>query len=275
MCTCTITFKIRKVSCFYISATSIFNIVSRSNKYYSDSCAEWSSPEYALDYLQVADKIPHRNEGEQVLLEYIPTDAKKILDLGTGDGRLIKLLRSKQEQERNERQHQQLLLSSSLIIIAVDVSPAMLEKARNYFKDDNSVRIIEHDLSYPISDKLITEEKEKEELERQFDAIISGLAIHHLTHERKYSLYKEVYNLLKPGGVFCNLDHVASPTLRLHKQFLAKTTYKKEDKSNKLLDMQTQLKWLEEIGFIDVDCYWKWLELALLIGVKPCPEVES
>ncbi|HZA07502.1 MAG TPA: class I SAM-dependent methyltransferase [Nitrososphaeraceae archaeon] len=135
--------------------------MSRTNKYYSDSCAEWSSPEYALDYLQVADKIPHRNEGEQVLLEYIPTDAKRILDLGTGDGRLIKLLRSKQKHERNERQHQQLSLSSSLIIIAVDVSPAMLEKARNYFKDDNSVRIIEHDLSYPISYKLITEEKER------------------------------------------------------------------------------------------------------------------
>ncbi|HZC20301.1 MAG TPA: class I SAM-dependent methyltransferase [Nitrososphaeraceae archaeon] len=242
--------------------------MSISNKYYSDSCTEWSSPEYVLDYLRVADKIPHRNEGEQVLLEYIPKDAKKILDLGTGDGRLIKLLRSKQEQQRNERQHQQLSLPLSLIIIAIDVSPAMLEKARNYFKDDNSIRIIEHDLSYPISDKLITEEKEKES-ERQFDAIISGLAIHHLTHERKYSLYKEVYNLLKPGGVFCNLDHVASPTPRLHKQFLAKTTYKKEDKSNKLLDIQTQLKWLEEIGFIDVDCYWKWLELALLIGIKP------
>ena len=136
MCTCTSTFKIRKVSCFYIFATSVFNIVSISNKYYSDSCTEWSSPEYVLDYLRVADKIPHRNEGEQVLLEYIPTDAKKILDLGTGDGRLIKLLRSKQEQQRNERQHQQLSLPLSLIIIAIDVSPAMLEKARNYFKDE-------------------------------------------------------------------------------------------------------------------------------------------
>jgi hypothetical protein len=63
----------------YIGAASFFNIVSKSSKYYSDSCAEWSSPEYALDYLEIADKIPHRNEGEQVLLEYIPTVAKKNL----------------------------------------------------------------------------------------------------------------------------------------------------------------------------------------------------
>jgi tRNA (cmo5U34)-methyltransferase len=234
--------------------TSVLNIVSRSNKFYSDSGAEWSSQGYASEYLEVAERIPHKNEGEQVLLEYIPKDAKRILDLGTGDGRLIKLIKNQLS----------LSLSSSKFIV-VDVSPAMLEKVTNYFRNDNSVRVIEHDLSYPISDKLLTE---AEQSEIQFDVIISGLAIHHLTHGRKYSLYKELYNLLKLGGLFCNLDRVASPTQRLHEQFLEKTTYKKEDKSNKLLDIQTQLKWLEEIGFIDVDCYWKWLELALLIGIK-------
>jgi tRNA (cmo5U34)-methyltransferase len=228
------------------------NDSNNSINHYSDSSSEWSSAEYALEYLEIAEKIPHKNEGEKVLLEYIPAYAKRILDLGTGDGRLIKLIKSKKQHNSVPPNH-----GNQTQITAVDVSPTMLERVRNYFNHDNDVRIIEHDLSYPISSKLITDKDGQREA--QFGAIISSLAIHHLAHDRKYSLYKEVYGLLKPGGVFCNLDHVASPTPSLHRQFLAKTACKKEDKSNKLLDVQTQLKWLQEIGFIDVDCYWNGL----------------
>jgi tRNA (cmo5U34)-methyltransferase len=74
--------------------------------------------------------------------------------------------------------------------------------------------------------------------------------------------------MLDPGGVFCNLEHVASPTPRMHEEFLRALglTAETEDPSNKLLDLETQLQWLREIGLGDVDCCWKWRELALMVG---------
>ena len=97
------------------------------------------------------------------------------------------------------------------------------------------------------------------------------MAIHHLEHERKRSLYGEVFDLLEPGGVFANFEHVASPTERLHEAFFAAIDepLENEDPSDRTLDVEPQLGWLRELGFDDVDCYWKWLEMALLIGVKP------
>ena len=88
--------------------------------------------------------------------------------------------------------------------------------------------------------------------------------------ERKFALYTEVFNILEPGSIFCNLEHIASPTQALHERFLKEigTLPENDDPSNKLLSVEIQLQWLREIGFSDVDCYWKWLELALLIGVK-------
>ena len=104
-----------------------------------------------------------------------------------------------------------------------------------------------------------------------FDVVVSAFAIHHCSHERKRELYAEVFNVLEPGGVFANLEHVASPTEQLHEEFLRLigTPPGEDDPSNKLLDVETQLRWLREIGFVEVECFWKWRELALLSGYKP------
>jgi tRNA (cmo5U34)-methyltransferase len=105
----------------------------------------------------------------------------------------------------------------------------------------------------------------------RFDAVVSSMAIRHLEHDRKQALSVEVFDMLEPCGVFANFEHVVSPSRRLHVAFFAAIgePLEHEDPSDRLLDVETQLGYLCEAGFEDVDCYWKWLEMALLIGVKP------
>jgi hypothetical protein len=92
-----------------------------------------------------------------------------------------------------------------------------------------------------------------------------------LTKKKKKKHYQEIFSLLNPQGVFCNLEHVYSATENLNLKFLAATglTPQTVDPSNELLDVEIQLGWLWKLGFVDVDCDWKWLELALLIGFEP------
>jgi tRNA (cmo5U34)-methyltransferase len=209
----------------------------------SPSVNLWDSTQHALDYLARADAVPHRTEGEAVLLDHVPVGVKRILDLGCGNGRLLALLKV----DRPEAQG-----------VAVDFSPVMLEAVRANFAADPLVTVVEHNLDQPLPQL------------GKFDAVVSSFAIHHLAHKRKQMLYQEIYNRLEPGGIFCNLEHVASPTPELHDAYLRRLnlTRETEDPSNKLLSLEMQLEWLRDIGFQDVDCHWKWLELALLAGVR-------
>jgi len=201
----------------------------------------WTSSEHVHDYLGRANQIAHREEGEATMLEFIPEKTRRILDLGTGDGRLLALVGERHPETE---------------AVALDFSPAMLAEVRRRFANDSRVTVVEHNMDASLP-RL-----------GQFDAVVSSFAIHHLVHERKRELYGEIFGMLNSGGVFCNLEHVSSPTPRLHEEFLHAIGYtvETEDPSNKLLDLETQLGWLREIGFTDVDCHWKWRELALMVG---------
>jgi tRNA (cmo5U34)-methyltransferase len=204
----------------------------------------WTQSAWAQRYLRERDDLPHRMEGFAALMELVPASPRRLLDLGTGDGFTLSLVRSAYPDAEG---------------VGVDFSTEMLALARERFAGDPGVEIVEHDLDRPLPDL------------GRFDLVISSFAIHHCVDERKRALYGEVFRALEPGGRFLNLEHVDSATPQLHVDFLAAIgkSPAEDDPSNKLVAVHTQLAWLREIGFAQVDCHWKWRELALLAGVKP------
>ena len=207
----------------------------------------WPDTDHALRYLALADTIPHRTEGEQVVLEVLAAAGRpigRVLDLGTGDGRLLAIVRTAFDGVEG---------------VGVEFSPAMVDAFTRRFDGVGGVSVVEHNLDDTLPDL------------GTFDAVVSSLAIHHTTDERKRSLYAEVFAVLAPGGVFANLEHVSSPTPELHEAFRRAlgTHDQPDDPSNKLAPVADQLAWMADAGFVQVDCLWKWRELALMVGVVP------
>lgn len=197
---------------------------------------EWATAEHANAYLERAHLMPRRDTGYDELLALLPPTPRRVLDLGTGDGKLLDLIGAPG--------------------VGLDFSPAMLRAARARFAGRVDVDVVDHNLNAGLPEM------------GTFDVVVSAFAIHHCSHERKRELYAEVLERLEPGGVFANLEHVSSPTERLHEEFLT-LVGAPEDPSNQLLDVETQLRWLRAIGFVEVECFWKWRELALLSGIRP------
>ena len=178
----------------------------------------------------------------------------KILDLGAGTGILTELL-YKQHPNSN--------------ITLVDLSTEMLNIAKNKFNDKN--------FKYIEADYLT------HDFDKDYDIIVSSLSIHHLTDEEKKVLYKRIYNFLRTGGVFINADQVCGATE------YTEEIYKKEDASHlnrqnipekekdilrqrRLLDKPAKLldtlQWYEDIGYKNVDVYYKYYRYFVIAGEK-------
>jgi tRNA (cmo5U34)-methyltransferase len=201
--------------------------------------SEWSDPGRVAEYL--SREIPHRLTAEEMLLEALPPGVERFLDLGTGDGRMLALVRSRHP---------------DALALGLDSSAPMLTRAATRFGEDPLVELRAHELDAPLA------------VPGPFDAVVSGLAIHHLEDERKRELFGEIQALLTPGGVFANLDLVRSGSPQLHERFRREIGRTEDDPTDRLADLSEQLEWLRGAGFGEADCHFKWLELALMVGVK-------
>ena len=205
----------------------------------------WSDTDHATAYLARRSTFPWSETAYEHLMEWVPDAPRRVLDLGCGDG----LVAGRVIDAR-----------PGVEVVACDFSAEMLSRALERFAAEPAVTVFEHDLDTPLPEEW-----------GEFDAVVSAFAIHHLLDERKLVLYAEVFDRLAPGGVFCNLEHVASPTEELHQAWLEATGTAPEDDdpSNKLAALEAQLEWLRDLGFEQVDCHYKWREIALLGGTKP------
>ena len=193
----------------------------------------------------------------------------RFVDLGAGDGGFAELLLD-------------LYPESSGVL--VDFSKPMLTAARERLAAKHGRwKIIEADLAHPgWRDGLPEGER--------FDAVVSRLAIHHLPDERKQTLYREAYELLRPGGVFLNWEHVETAGLaeglfdELFRERIVQAeqehehprppeevvaSYDDATDDDILRDPESQCEWLREIGFEQVDVYFKLPGLAIFGGARP------
>lgn len=200
---------------------------------------DWSDPGRAEEYLSRA--LPRRGEAESMLLEALPKRVDRFLDLGTGDGRLVSVVRCRHPRAEG---------------VGLDYSAPMLEQGRRRLGSEEGIELRVHDMRECLPDL------------GAFYLVVSGFAIHHVSHVRKRALFAEIRSALGPGGVFVNLDLVASATPARHERFRRAIGRPEDDPADCLADLCEQLAWLRKAGFVEVECDFKWLEMALMVAVS-------
>ena len=235
--------------------------------------AAWQKEHVVTGFIdERRELIPLFDVQQELVRRLITRGGRKILrfcDLGAGDGAFAEFLMD---------------LYPESTCVLVDFSEPMLTAAESRLAGKRGRwEIVSADLATSgWRDGLHSGER--------FDAVVSRLCIHHLPNERKRELYQEAFDLLEPGGLFLNWEHVAIGGLAdgLFEEFFIERLLEAECKranprppeavvhdfheatdEDVLLDAETQCAWLGEIGFEQVDVYFKLPELAIFGGVRP------
>jgi tRNA (cmo5U34)-methyltransferase len=116
-----------------------------------------------------------------------------------------------------------------------------------------------------------------------YDAIVSGLSIHHLADGDKRALFGRIHVALNQGGIFVNAEQVMGPTPEAESRNRATWLRQVRErglteddlaaalermKHDRMTPLEVQLRWLIEAGFRDVDCVYKSWMFAVYCGSK-------
>lgn len=246
----------------------------------SSDAAEAHSPADVEQFLQnVRESIPLDIEQIDIVLRLIEaargSRPRRFLDLGCGEGMLSAALLD------------EFPASEGWLVEATD---GALRAVRQRFQKRPGVHLI-------AADYRVEQWVESLKGSGPFDVIISGLAIDELSNARKQALYREIFALLSPEGIFLNLEHVASATRWTESVWddcmiqsifgrelkevpgrtraeVAREYYARMAASGAGAPLEVQCDWLRETGFENVDCYLKVQELAIFGGQRAGEDAE-
>lgn len=235
----------------------------------------WKLPDIVNRYLSYRAAIPMAQEQIGVMTSILRTREEPIesfLDLGCGDGILGATILGDYPASRG---------------VLADFSEPMLEQARQQLKDYADQLVFEN-LDYGSPDWVNRVQEYS-----PFDAVVSGYSIHHQPDARKRQVFAEIFSLLSPGGWFVNIEHVSSAAqlnidlfenhyvaaryaiekqeggVRTFEQLAEEYKNRPDKAANILAPVELQCDWLCEIGYEEVDCYFRIYELAVFAGRKP------
>ena len=235
----------------------------------------WKLPAIVNRYLSYRAAIPMAAEQIGVMMAILKASGQPLesfLDLGCGDGILGATVLGEFPSARG---------------VLADFSEPMLQQARVQLKDYADQLVFENlDYGQPGCVKTM-------QPYTPFDAVVSGYSIHHQPDTRKRQVYREIFSLLSPGGWFVNIEHVSSESqlnidlfenhyvaaryaiekeeggTRTLEQIAEEYKNRPDKAANILAPVELQCGWLREIGYEEVDCYFRIYELAVFGGRKP------
>jgi tRNA (cmo5U34)-methyltransferase len=235
----------------------------------------WKSPAIVNRFLSYRSAIPLAQEQIGVMMAILKWRAQPVenfMDLGCGDGILGAAILGEYPHSRG---------------VLVDFSEPMLTQAREQLREYESQLVFEG-LDYGDATWV-----NSVQAQGPFDAIVSGYSIHHQPDVRKRQIYEEIFSLLKPGGWFINIEHVSSAAqlnidlfehhyvsarfaieqrdggTRTFSQLAEEYRNRPDKAANILAPTELQCAWLREIGYEEVDCYFRIYELAVFGGRRP------
>jgi tRNA (cmo5U34)-methyltransferase len=118
---------------------------------------------------------------------------------------------------------------------------------------------------------------------KKYDVIISALSIHHIDDDEKRSLFDKIYQSLKPDGQFINADQVLGNNEQIEKAYrvnwlqeVNKRGVSEEEleraltrmKEDKMSTLDSQLEWLKDSGFRNINCWFKDYSFVVYAGEK-------